>query len=43
MVMRAEFTQTLDWLKPAIDAVIFSGRGWCAITFIKEIIFLLNK
>jgi len=27
LLLREEFNQTVDWLKPSIDAVIISARG----------------
>ena len=41
MVIKEEFTQTLDWLKPAIDAIIITARDLQESKSLHEILYMV--
>jgi len=41
LLLKEEFSQTVDWLKPSIDAVIISARGSRGFTL--ATLFLLRQ
>ena len=41
MLIKEEFTQTLDWLKPAIDAIIITARDLQESKSLHEVLYMV--